>query len=160
MLGPPVETAPEKESELKKVAEHTRGKAKKNRPDDCTTESGLRFNDDVPVEIIDLTPDELKGESAKQYKVITTKITRKLAQLPASYVVLEYHRPVYKKINTGDIRTTLMPDQVLESSVADVSLLVGLLIDKFFISQPIASPASKTDSSRHYRGALQLNQLG
>ncbi len=137
LLGTPSDTAPEKETELKKVAEHTRGKAKKNRPEDCVTESGLRFNDDVPVEIIDLTPDELKGDTADQYTIIDTKVTRKLAQLPASYVVLEYHRPVYKKANTDDIKTTHMPDQVLESSVADVSLLVGLLIDKFLYHNPL-----------------------
>jgi transposase len=60
LLGSPAEAPPEKETELKKVAEHTRGKAKKNRPQDCATESGLRFSDDVSVEIIDITQMSLK----------------------------------------------------------------------------------------------------
>ncbi len=88
----------------------------------------LRFSDEVPVEVINITPPELIGYNADQYKIIDTKITRKLAKLPASYVVLEYHLPVIKKIDSDNVRTTRMPDQVLDSSIADVSLLVGLLI--------------------------------
>ncbi|CCK75725.1 Transposase, IS66 family [Oleispira antarctica RB-8] len=136
LLGVPVITEPEKPA-IKKVAEYERGKAKKNRPDDCTTDTGLRFSDEVPVEVINITPPELIGSDADQYKIIDIKITRKLAKLPASYVVLEYHLPVIKKIDSGDVRTTRMPDQVLDSSIADVSLLVGLLIDKFLYHNPL-----------------------
>ena len=51
----------------------------------------------MPVEKIDVVPSELTGPEADQYQVIDTKITRKLAQQPASFVVLEYHLPVLKK---------------------------------------------------------------
>jgi transposase len=51
--------------------------------------------------------------------------------------VLEYHLPIYKKIGTDDIKTTHMPDQVLESSIVDLILLVGLLIDKFLYHNPL-----------------------
>jgi transposase len=83
LLGVPVITEPEKPV-IKKVAEYERGKAKKTRPDDCTNDAGLRFSDEVPVEVINITPPELIGSDADQYKIIDTKITRKLAKLPAS----------------------------------------------------------------------------
>jgi hypothetical protein len=44
-------------------------------------------------------------------------ITRKLAKLPVSSVELKYYLPVIKKIDSGDVRTTRMPDQVLDSSI-------------------------------------------
>lgn len=136
LLAPPtkreVEQAPKKT-----IPAHERGTAKKHRPDDCVTDSGLRFSDDVPVERIDVLPDELKGDAADQYDIIDTRISRKLAKLPASYVVLEYHLPVIKRKEGGALHTTAMPDQVLEGSIADVSLLVGLLIDKFLYHLPL-----------------------
>jgi transposase len=96
-LRAPVNTEPEKPA-IKKVAEYERGKAKKKRPDDCNTDVGLRFSDEVPVEVINITPPELAGSDADQYKIIDTKITRKLAKLPASYIMLEYHLPMIKKL--------------------------------------------------------------
>jgi hypothetical protein len=119
---------------------------------DCTNDAGLRFSDEVPVEVINITPPELAGSDADQYKIIDIKITRKLAKLPVSYVVLEYHLPVIKKIDSGDVRTTRMPDQVLDSSIADVSLLVGLLIDKFLYHNPL--------HRQHHGRSLQSDKLG
>ena len=133
-----VEAAPKKE-----VDGYQRGTAPKDRPDECTTDSGLRFSDEVPVEKIDVVPAELNGPEADQYEVIGTKVTRKLAQHPASFVVLEYHAPVLKKKSaaklddTPELITTAMPEQVLEGSIADVSLIVGLLINKFLYHMPL-----------------------
>jgi transposase len=119
------------------VVEYERGKAKKNRPGDCTTDVGLRFSDEVPVEVINITLPESAGSDVDQYKIIDTKISRKLVKLPASYIVLEYHLPAIKKIGSGDVRTTRMPDQVMDISIADMSLLVGLLINKFLYHNPL-----------------------
>jgi transposase len=116
---------------------YQRGTAKKNRPDDCVTDAGLRFSDDVPVEVIRITPPELEGDSANDYDIIDTKISRKLAQQPASYVVLQYEIPVFKHKQTHIVKTTAMPEQVLDFSIADVSLLVGLIIDKFLYHLPL-----------------------
>jgi transposase len=58
----------------------------------------------VPVEKIEVIPPELTGPEADRYEVIDTKITRKLAQQPASYVVLEYRCPVLKEKFTGCIK--------------------------------------------------------
>jgi transposase len=130
-------TTTQAEPEAKITVSYERGTAKKNRPENCTTDAGLRFSDEVPVEIIRITPPELIGEGAADYDIIDTKVSRKLAQQPASYVVLQYETPVIKHKNTQAITTTAMPAQVLDSSIADVSLLVGLLVDKFLYHLPL-----------------------
>jgi hypothetical protein len=79
---------------------YQRGTAKNNRPDDCVTDAGLRFSDDVPVEVIRITPPELEGDSANDYEIIDTKISRKLAQQPASYVILQYEKFVGTNLNS------------------------------------------------------------
>lgn len=139
LLGEPTETVPTPEDKVQ--ISYKRGKAKKHRPEDCATDAGLRFTDDVPIEIISVTPTELQGGDADQYEVIDTRISHKLAQRPASYVVLQYETPVLKrKVPNNDcarLITPRMPDQVLENSIADVSLLVGLLIDKFLYHLPL-----------------------
>jgi transposase len=151
LLAPPTET--EVEAAPKETVEgYERGTAKKNRPEECVTDSGLRFSDEVPVEKIEVIPPELTGPEADRYEVIDTKITRKLAQQPASYVVLEYRYPVLKEKATesgeSTLITTAMPEQVLEGSLADVSLIVGLLINKFLYHLPL------------YRQHQQLSHAG
>lgn len=121
----------------KQTVIYQRGTAKKQRPDDCVNDSGLRFNDDVPVEIIDIQPPELSGSEADQYEVIATKTVYRLAQRPASYVVLQYNRPVLKHKNQQKPEACPAPDNVLERSIADVSLLAGLLVDKFQYHLPL-----------------------
>ena len=104
---------------------------KKQRQDNCVTDQGLRFDDSVPVEVIELPAPELQREDAGQYEVIDHKITRRLAQRSGSYVVLEYHRPVVKHKLSQTLTTVAAPSAVFDNSLADVSLLAGLLVDKF-----------------------------
>lgn len=138
---------PTQEPALETVT-YQRGKAKKVRPQDCATDAGLRFNENVPVEVIKLMPPELLGPDADQYDIIDTKISHKLAQRPASYLVLQYERPVFKKKSSETLQTAPMPPQVLDNSLADVSLLVGLMIDKFQYHLPL------------YRQHQRLQQAG
>jgi len=130
----PKPLAPEGE---KKTVTYERGTAKKQRPDDCVNEAGLRFNEDVPVEVIETKPAELSGPEADQYEVIGTKTVHRLAQRPASYVVLQYIRPVLKRKDQPKPEPCPAPGNVLERSIADVSLLVGLLVDKFQYHLPL-----------------------
>jgi transposase len=132
----PTTTTPA-EPDKKITVSYERGTTKKIRPENCATDAGLRFSDEVPVEVIRITPPELNGEGAHDYEIIDTKISRKLAQQPASYVVLQYETPVIKHKTTQAITTAPMPAQVLDSSLADVSLLVGLLVDKFLYHLPL-----------------------
>ena len=145
LTEPTATEVPPEEKQL--TITYQRGTAKKNRGDECVTDAGLRFSDEVPVEIIRITPPELVGESANDYEIIDTKVSRKLAQQPASYVVLQYETPVIKHKETHAIKTTAMPAQVLDSSLADVSLLTGLMIDKFLYHLPLYR--------QHQRMALQ-----
>ena len=133
---------------------YQRGKAPKLRPDDCVNDSGLRFTADVPVKVIKLTPPELQGEAADQYEVIGTHVTHRVAQRPASYVILQYERPVIKRKSSASASLSNpplpspAPANVLERSVTDVSFLVGLLVDKFQYHLPL------------YRQHQRLTQAG
>ena len=53
----------------KPVSGYTRGKAKKDRGN-AVHETGLRFDDSVPVERVRITPAELTGPDADRYEVI------------------------------------------------------------------------------------------
>lgn len=135
LLGEPAATEPVKDDKVKIT--YQRGKAKKQRPEACVTDTGLRFSDDVPVEVIAVTPVELQGEAAGDYEIIDTKVSHKLAQRPSSYVVLRYETPVIKHKKMQVLITTAMSDQVLDNSIADVSVLAGLLVDKFLYHLPL-----------------------
>jgi transposase len=115
---------------------YTRRKGKQ-RGDDCVTDSGLRFDDRVPVEVIELSAPQLLGPDADQYDVIDYKISRKLAQRPGSYVVLEYRRPVLKHKLTATLMEVPAPSAIFDNSLADVSFLAGLLVDKFCYHLPL-----------------------
>ena len=130
----PAATAPEGEQV---TVTYKRGKAPKQRPQDCVNDSGLRFNADVPVEVINLSAPELDGPEVDQFDIIGTKSTFRLAQRPASYVVLRYDRPVIKRKGSEQPLPSPAPSNVLDRSLADVSLLVGLLVDKFQYHLPL-----------------------
>jgi len=121
----------------KQKISYERGKGKKARPDDCVTESGLRFDACVPIKTITLPVLGLEGLSDSDYHVIDVRKTYRLAQRPASYVVLCYEQPIVKLNQSKEIVNAIMTMNVLEKSVADVSLLVGLLVDKFQYHLPL-----------------------
>ena len=110
---------------------------KKLRGHDDVTDSGLRFDDSVPVEVITLPPDGIEGLTPEEYEIIGEKVTHRLAQRPGSQVVLKYVRPVAKRKCDETIHTAPMPEGVLEKSTADVSVLAGLLVDKFVYHLPL-----------------------
>jgi transposase len=113
------------------VAEHRR--RSRQRPDTDTEEGGLRFDDSVPVEEIRIDPPDLDDD----HEVIGQKETCRLAQKPASYVVLKYIRPVVKRKKDGKISCAPAPAAVLGKSLADVSLLASMAIDKFRFHLPL-----------------------
>ncbi len=110
---------------------------RKQRGDKTLTESGLRFDDSVPVETIVLPSPDLDGVAHAEQIVIGEKTTYRLAQRPGSYVVLKYIRSVIKRKDTGAIITSAAPANVLDKSVADVSFLAGMLVDKFVYHLPL-----------------------
>ncbi|MCG5531716.1 transposase, partial [Halorhodospira halochloris] len=112
------------------------------------SEPGLRFEDDVPVRVIELTPEELKGGDADNYEIIGTRTVRRLAQRTSSYEVIEYRKPIIKHIQKGTIKNTPSPESVFEHSIADVSFASGILVDKFAYHLPL------------YRQHQRLQQAG
>jgi transposase len=111
------------------VPAHRRRKGGAKKPD----EGHLRFGPMVPVEEI------LLGEpkDPEKYYKVSEKVTLRLAQRPASYVLLRYVRPVYKRKSDGEFSCSPAPPAVLERSFADVSFLAGLLIEKFVYHLPL-----------------------
>jgi len=115
---------------------YTRRKGKQRRDEDVT-DSGLRFDERVPIETIELSAAQLQGPDADQYEIIDYKVTRRLAQRPGSYVVLEYRRPVIRDKRGACLMEVPAPSAVFDNSLADVSLLAGLLVDKFLYHLPL-----------------------
>ncbi|WP_440998233.1 IS66 family transposase [Arhodomonas sp. SL1] len=104
---------------------------------DAVTGEGLRFDAGVPVETIDVAAPQLSGAEAHRWEVIDYKTTYRLAQRPGSYVVLAYRRPVLRERAAATVVTTPAPAGVLEGSLADVSVLAGLVVDKFCYHLPL-----------------------
>jgi transposase len=113
---------------------YERRKGKKRRDEECVTEQGLRFDESVPVETIELSVPEANEED---YEIIGEKVTHRLAQRPGSYVVLRYVRPVVKRKADGAVLNVPAPDALWEGSVADVSVVAGVLTDKFCFHLPL-----------------------
>ena len=93
----------------------------KGRSDACVTEEGLRFDASVPVERIELSAPQLQGPEAADYEVIAYKSTRRLAQRPGSYVVLEYVRPVLRRKSSGALSTVPAPGRTSPPSATSGS---------------------------------------
>jgi len=112
------------------VAAHQRRRRRSSaeEPD----EGSLRFDATVPVEEIRLDPPAGVDGGA----VISEKVTYRLAQRPGVYVVLKYIRPVLRRAD-GTMSCAVAPPSVLGKSVADVSLLANLAVDKFRYHLPL-----------------------
>jgi transposase len=121
----------------KTVAGHTRRASRTDFAQDKDA-SALFFDETrVPVETITLANPETEGLTADQFEVIGEKVSHRLAQRPGSYVILKYVRPVIKRRDTQTIHCPAAPAGVIEGSRADVSFLVGLLLDKFAWHLPL-----------------------
>ena len=138
------ESAPEVPG--KQVAGHTR---RAHTTDCAQTDDGLFFDEQrVPVETIQVPAPEVEDLSPEQYEIIGEKVSHRLAQRPGSYVVLKYVRPVVKLREVETIHCAPAPVGVIEGSRADVSFIVGLLLDKFLWHLPL------------YRQHLRLTDAG
>jgi transposase len=133
-LGESVAEVPPSEPPTRTVREHER---QRPTPREDDHEPGLRFDDSVPVVRIDVPNPELEGLTPADLIEIDERITYRLAQRPASFVVLQYVRPVVKRRDTGEIACAPAPPNVLEGSYADVSLLAGMLVDKLRYHLPL-----------------------
>lgn len=110
----------------------------KPRADGTVNDHGLRFDASVPVETIHLGPGAaLLAVPADQQSLISEKISYRLAQRPGSYVILRYVRQLIKRLDTDELVSAPAPANVLDKSIADVSFLAGMLVDKFTYHLPL-----------------------
>ena len=118
------------------VSSHTRRRPRSDLADDGA--SAPFFDDSkVPVLTIEVPNPETKDLGPDQYEVVGEKTSHRLAQRPGSYVVLKYVRPVIKRSDTQTLHCPPAPLGVIEGSRADVSFVVGLLVDKFAWHLPL-----------------------
>ena len=138
-LGEIADAAPaEQAPSAATVREHQRKKSSGPEKDELgESEAGLRFDDSVPVKTIYVPNPEVDDLPEDERKKVSEKISYRLAQEPASYVVLKIVRQVIKRDDTGELTCPPVPASVLPKSYADVSVLVGLMVDKFRYHIPL-----------------------
>ncbi len=117
--------------------ESKRGKASKQRTGNEVNATGLRFDDSVPTREILIEADELKGPDADQYEVVGYKETSRIVQRTSSYEVVITKRQIVKRKDSQQLITAPVMDHVFEGSIADVSFIVGLLVNKFQYYLPL-----------------------
>ena len=106
---------------------------RKKTRDGAVNDTGLRFDASVPVRVIEVAPpDDLENG-----EIIAIHSTFRLAQRRASYEVLEYRCPVIKASPEAAPQTTPVPGAIFTGSLADVSFLAGMLVDKFCYHLPL-----------------------
>ena len=108
--------------------------------DGAVNDSGLRFDDTVPVKTIEVQDPAIEAIPEDQREIIGEKVSYRLAQQPGSHVVLKYVRPVVKRKDTLAIATAAAPGQVLDTTAAEVSFLAGMLVDKFAAVSSASAP--------------------
>lgn len=123
--------------EQKQTVTYERGKAKKKTLDGAPEGSQLRFDETVPVKEIHVDAPELSGINKDDYEIIGEQVTYRLAQNPISYVVLKYIFPKIKQRSTQQITAHTPVNALFEKSLADVSFVAGMLIDKFIYHLPL-----------------------
>ena len=124
-------------------------------------DSGLFFDEKrVPVEIIAVANPEIEGLAPDDYEVIGEKVSHRLAQRPGSYVILKYVRPVIKRRDSETIHCPPAPVGVIEGSRADVSFVVGLLLDKFAWHLPLYRQHQRLEDAGIRVSRAWLTQLG
>jgi transposase len=101
-------------------------------------ESTLFFDDKkVPVEVIHVPNSDVEGLTTDDCEIIGEKVSHRLAQRPGSYVALKYVRPVIKRRDTQTLSCPPAPAGVIDGSRADVSFIVGMMVDKFAFRLPL-----------------------
>ncbi len=121
---------------VKTIAAHTRRETRK-KPEEGDEAPELFFNDQVPVEVIEIPNPELAELAEDDYEVIGEKITHRLAQRPGSYVILKYVRQVIKRRCDQTLHCPPAPAGVFEGARADVSFVAGMVVDKLAYHLPL-----------------------
>jgi transposase len=142
------------------VAVESHRRRRQKEPWEGTPEdSGLRFDPSIPVEEVEIPPPELESYPAESYDVIGEKVSYRLTQRPGCYVVLRYVRKVVKLKREKKFLCAPAPPSVLEKSFADVSLLAGMVIDKFRYHLPLYRQHQRMRAAGIYVSRSSLTHL-
>lgn len=117
----------------------------------------LRFDESVPIDEEVVLPVEVEGLSEEEYEVIGEKVTTRLVQVPTQYRVKRTVRKIVKL--KGKLHTAPAPDAVVERSFADVSLLAGMITDKFQYHLPLYRQHQRMRNSGVNVSRSQLTKL-
>ena len=132
---------------------------KKQRSADCVNDAGLRFDANVPVKTIHRSVPQLQGDSAGDYEVVREEGTYRLAQRTSSTVVLECVTPVIKHRATDTLVSALAPASLWPGTLADVSLVTGLIVDKLLYHQPLYRQHQRLGREGIVRSRMTLTNL-
>lgn len=130
VLEPPQKSPPPPEQSI------TYTRRRKVR-DAAVNDSGLRFGPDVTRDVVTIVDPAIAGVPEERRELVSERVSYRLAQRPGSYGIIEYHYQTWKLIDEQRIVSTPAPASVLERCVADVSLLAGMLVDKFCYHLPL-----------------------
>ena len=128
---------PSAAEQKKTVKSYQRGSSAQKNRGDSVNDSGLRFDDSVEVKELRIIPNELKGADAGDYEIIGENKTYRLAQRPTSYFVICYIETVIKRKTDQQIIAHQSPSGIFDKSIVDVSVLAGMLVDKFVYHNPL-----------------------
>ena len=128
-----IESPPDQEAPTQEISHRHRQK----RRDGAVNECGLRFDETVPVETIQVADPVIEAIPEAEREVVGEKVSHRLAQEPGSYMILKYVRQVVRRRDTGELLTPPAPPNVLERTAVDVSFLAGMLVDKFRYHLPL-----------------------
>ena len=109
-----------------------RGKASTQRNGNHQTDKGLRFTAAAEKMVI-----EIPVPAGENIEIIRYETIHRLAQRPAAVIVLEYRIPVVKDRKSNQLLPNWHPNQLFEGSYADVSFIVGMMLDKCLYHLPL-----------------------
>jgi transposase len=111
--------------------------ARRNSTNVVDEAKALRFSSMVPVDEETIYPPEVEGLPGDAFEVIGEKVTERLVQLPTQYRVKRTVRKTIKLKAERTLHTAPAPAAVIERSFADVTLLAGMITDKFQYHLPL-----------------------
>ena len=145
---------PDPISEPEEPVEVKSYKRNKKRPDTIVSDQGLRFGPDVPVKEIHIKPQILE-ENPDDYDVMI-RHHYQIAQNPKTYQVIHTQ---YYSIKSKKDKTIINPKNrpaVFEKSIADVSFLAMMTIDKFLYHLPLYRQHKRLEASQIYISRTSL----
>lgn len=131
----PTENPPPPEVTVAAYERKQRGQKKTELSNECSS-SRLKFDDTVPVEEIRVEDLELAKRDPEQVEFIGEKVTHRLAQR-SSYIVLKYVRQVWRDKGDDEVHKVPAPAAIIDRSLADVSFLAELAIEKCCFHLPL-----------------------